>query len=74
MQYCTHILHSLEIQRLTLCKFHIHDISDIFIRAETNTRFVRIFARLHSYSNTEKVFEYTANDIGAVILAYLVHI
>ena len=42
------------------------------IRAETNTRFVRIFARLHSYSNTKKVFGYTTNDFGVVILAYLV--
>jgi len=37
------------------------------IRAETNTRFVRIFTRLHSYLNTKKT-----NDFGVVILAYLV--
>ena len=43
-------------------------------RAETNTRFARIFARLRNYSNTMKVFEYTTNDFGVVILAYLVNI
>ena len=49
-------------------------MTDIKIRAETNTRFALIFAWLHSYSNTRKVFRYTANDFGVVILAYLVNI
>ena len=52
--------------------FVYHD--KVFTRAETNTRFARIFARLHSYSNTRKIFRYTANDFGAVILTYLVNI
>ena len=43
-------------------------------RAETNTLFARIFARLHNYSNTLKVFGYTTNDFGIVILVYLVNI
>ena len=30
-------------------------------RVETNTRFVRIFARLHRYSNTKRVFGCTVN-------------
>ena len=46
----------------------------IISRAEANTRFACIFARLHSYSNTRKVFKYTANDYGAVILAYFINI
>ena len=29
------------------------------IRAETNTRFARIFTRLHKYLNIKRVFEYT---------------
>ena len=40
------------------------------IRAETNTQ----FARLHNYSNTLKVFGYTKNDFGVIILVYLVNI
>ena len=40
-------------------------------RAETNTRFARIFTQLHNYSNTMKIFEYTTNKFGVVILAYL---
>ena len=43
-------------------------------RAETNIGFARIFARLRNYLNTLKVFGYTTNDFGAVILAYLVNI
>ena len=43
-------------------------------KAETNTRFAWIFGRLHNFSNTMKAFEYTANDFGLVILAYLVNI
>ena len=46
----------------------------VLYRAVTNTRFVRIFARLHNYLNTLKVFGYTTNDFGAVILVYLVNI
>ena len=46
----------------------------VLTRAETNTRFARIFAWLHSYSNTRKIFEYTASDFGIVILAYFVNI
>ena len=42
----------------------------MYVRAETNTRFVQ----LHSYLNTRKVFGYAANDFGSVILAYLVNI
>ena len=41
-------------------------------RAETNTRFARIFTWLHNYSNARKVFGYTTNNFEAVILAYLV--
>ena len=36
----------------------------IYIRAETNIRFARIFARLHKYLNTKKVFRYTENVTG----------
>ena len=43
-------------------------------RAETNTRFARIFARLHNHSNTLKVFGCATNDFGVVILVYLVNI
>ena len=46
----------------------------LLIRAETNTPFVQIFTRLHSYSNTRKVFRYTANDFGVAILAYFVNV
>ena len=47
---------------------YIHVLS----RAETNTQFVHIFAQLHKYSNTWRVFRYTVNDISALILAYFV--
>ena len=40
-------------------------------RAETNTRFTRIFVRLHNYSNT---FGYTTNDLGVVILVYFTYL
>ena len=43
-------------------------------RAEANTQFARIFARLHNYSNTLKVLGCTTNDFGIVILVYLVNI
>ena len=36
--------------------------------------FARIFALLHNYSNAVKVFEYTTNDFGLVILLCLVNI
>ena len=49
-------------------------IGAIKSRAETNTRFAWIFARLHRYSNTWEVFEYTENDFGVVILAYFINI
>ena len=39
----------------------------VHFRAETNTRFARKFAQLH----TLKVFGYAANNFGEVILAYL---
>ena len=45
-------------------------MANICLRAETNTR----FARLHNYSNTLKVFGYTTNDFGVIILIYLVNI
>ena len=48
--------------------------TSIYVRAETNTRFARIFTWLHNYSNTLKVFSYTKNDFGVVILVYLVNI
>ena len=48
--------------------------NSVITRAETNTRFARIFTQLHSYSNIRKVFRYTANDFGVVVLAYFVHI
>ena len=41
-------------------------------RAETNTQFVCIFALLHKYSNTKRVFGFTVNDISALFLAYFV--
>ena len=44
----------------------------IIIRAETNIRFARMFARLHKYSNTKKVFGYTENDFSALFLTYFV--
>ena len=47
-------------------------MSGVHIRAETNIRLVRIFARLHKYSNTLRVFGYIVNDIFALILAYFV--
>ena len=40
----------------------------IVIRAETNTR---IFALLHMYSNTKRVFGCKVNDFSALIIAYL---
>ena len=43
---------------------------DMAIRAETNSRFVRIFARLLTYS---RVFKCTVNDFSALILAYFVN-
>ena len=39
----------------------------MYIRAETNTRFVRIFAQLHMYSNTKRVFGCTVNKFSALI-------
>ena len=45
----------------------------VTVRAETNIQFTRIFARLHNYSNTMKVFRYTTNDFGIVILVYLLN-
>ena len=44
------------------------------IRAETDTRFARIFAQLHDYSNAMKVFGYTSNDFGTVILGNYLYI
>ena len=44
-----------------------------YIRTEANTRFALIFTRLYSYSNTRKVFGYTANGFGIVILAYFIN-
>ena len=41
-------------------KLHQQSIAS---RAETNTRFVRIFAQLHKYSNTKREFGYTVNPI-----------
>ena len=41
-------------------------------RAETNTRFIRIFARLNMCSNTMRVFGCTVNDLSVLILAYFV--
>ena len=38
------------------------------------TRFAWIFAWLHNYLNTLKVFGYTINDFDVVILVYLVNI
>ena len=43
-------------------------------RAKTNTRFTWMFTWLHNYLNTLKVFGYTTNDFGVVILVYLVNI
>ena len=40
----------------------------VCVRAEANTRFAWIFARLHNYSNAMKVFGCTTNDFGVVIL------
>ena len=36
-------------------------------RAQTNTRFARILARLQNYSNIMKVFGYATNDFGVLI-------
>ena len=43
----------------------------IVFRAET-TQFIRIFAWLHKYLNTKRVFRYTVDDIFGLILAYFV--
>ena len=40
-------------------------------RAEISIQFTWIFGRLHISSNTIKVFGYTTNDFGALLLAYL---
>ena len=39
-------------------------------RAETNIRFVRIFAQLHKYLNIKRVFRYTVNDIAYFVINY----
>ena len=44
------------------------------IEAETNTRFARIFARLHDYLNTMKVLGYTTNEFGVLILAIFIYL
>ena len=36
----------------------------IISRAETNTSFIGIFAWLHNYSNTKRVFGCTVNDFA----------
>ena len=48
----------------TLSKYIVMFISLILLqaRAETNTRFVRIFAWLHMYLNTKRLFGCTVND------------
>ena len=46
----------------------------ILFRAEANTRFARIFARLYSCLNARKGLRYTAYVFGVVILAYFVNI
>ena len=43
---------------------------DVLFRAETNTRFIHIFTKLHKYSNTQRAFRYTENDFSPLILAY----
>ena len=43
----------------------------IMIRAETNIRFAQMFAQLHKYLNTKKVFRYT-DDFSALFLTYFV--
>ena len=42
-----------------------HSTRSFYTRAETNIRLVRMFARLHKYSNTSRVFGYAVNDISA---------
>ena len=42
------------------------------IRAETNTPFVQIFARLHMYLNTKRAFGCTVKIFSALIPAYFV--
>ena len=54
------------------CTIHQNFLKHVHIRAETNIRFARIFARLHKYSNTKKVFRYTENDFSALFLTYFV--
>jgi len=43
-------------------------------RVKTNIQYAWIFARVHNYSNTMKVFGYTRSKLGVLILAYLVMI
>ena len=54
-------------------KLNHRQINHGYSMAETNIQFAQIFARLHNYS-TMKVFGYTTNYFGIVILAYLVNI
>ena len=66
-----HLFYYLEEMRLLdlTNEIHIYSLHYVYIRAETNIQFTRIFARLHKYSNTNKVFGYTEN---ALFLTYFV--
>ena len=51
-------IRSLYHSNYSSTKYHIR-FSPTSNRAETNTQFAQIFARLHKYSNTKRVFGYT---------------
>ena len=50
--YETNSATGVNVKLVSVCMY-------VHTRAETNTRFARIFAWLHKYSNTMKVFGYT---------------
>ena len=50
----------------------INNTMHFITTAKTNTRFVRVFAWLHRYSNTKRVFGCTVNKFSALLPAYFV--
>ena len=54
---------------ITYPKFYI-----FFNRAETNIRFIHIFAQLQKYSNTKEVFRYIMNDISTLFLVHFTNL
>ena len=55
-------LYNLNILTVASSRYFLCEIT----RAETNTQFVRIFAWLHKYLNTKRVFRYTLKGISVI--------